>query len=169
MEEKKCSACGCLKPFKEFYRNASRKDGRQSHCKQCKRKYDQSLAGRTVKHRYVHSAKGRATVRQYSHSAKRHISQRRYKISDRGRQRIRHSDTVYRRQYPERRKASITVNSAVRAGKLPRIRTQACLDCGAQAQIYHHESYISGRWLDVVPLCASCHHIRHELCRVATA
>lgn len=35
METKKCSRCGCMKSLDSFYKNASMKDGLQTHCKAC--------------------------------------------------------------------------------------------------------------------------------------
>lgn len=32
---KRCGACGCVKPLDQFHKNKSRKDGRNSHCKEC--------------------------------------------------------------------------------------------------------------------------------------
>lgn len=37
---KKCGSCGEVKPFEDFYKNASKKDGYQSSCKQCKSGYN---------------------------------------------------------------------------------------------------------------------------------
>lgn len=36
---KKCSQCGKRKGLKQFYKDASRKDGVQSYCKECGKKY----------------------------------------------------------------------------------------------------------------------------------
>lgn len=35
METKKCAKCGCMKSLDSFYKNASMKDGLQTHCKAC--------------------------------------------------------------------------------------------------------------------------------------
>lgn len=54
-----------------------------------------------------------------------------------------------------------SVRSAVAQGKLPSISSCVCADCGAPAAEYHHKSYDQEHWLDVVPLCRSCHVRRH--------
>lgn len=58
--------------------------------------------------------------------------------------------------------AQNAVNAAVAAGKLPRIKTVSCQDCGEMSGVYHHESYEKCNWLNVVPLCHKCHRRRHH-------
>lgn len=52
------------------------------------------------------------------------------------------------------RKAIHAVNKAVKNGDLPHIRTQICVDCGAQARHYDHRDY--DKPLIVEPVCVSC-------------
>jgi len=55
------------------------------------------------------------------------------------------------------------VNHQVAEGKLANIGTQVCLDCGEQAEHYHHNvSYKREHWLNVIPLCQSCHFSLHN-------
>lgn len=61
-----------------------------------------------------------------------------------------------------RAKARRKVNYAVRKGNLPSIREQSCDLCGIDAEVYHHTSYEEADWLDVVPLCMSCHQLVHS-------
>ena len=43
-------------------------------------------------------------------------------------------------------------------GTLPRVVTQRCVACGQSAAQYHHYlGYEPEHWLDVQPLCLSCH------------
>ena len=59
--------------------------------------------------------------------------------------------------------ANQKVRQAVVMGQLPKIKTLTCVDCGAQAAHYHHHNgYEPEHWLDVVPLCRTCHGIRHR-------
>lgn len=57
--------------------------------------------------------------------------------------------------------AKSKVRTAVKSGVLPKAKTTSCADCGGQAREYHHWSYKDEHWLDVVPLCVSCHRARH--------
>jgi len=54
-------------------------------------------------------------------------------------------------------RAHRAVSNAVNEGKLPHISTRQCNKCGGQAVDYHHHSYEPECWLDVEPLCRSCH------------
>lgn len=59
------------------------------------------------------------------------------------------------------RQAKSEVKSQIERGKMPRASECQCADCGQQAAHYHHESYAKDKWLDVIPLCVSCHRKRH--------
>jgi len=73
MLQKKCYKCGETKLTTEFYRDCSRKDGIESCCKDCKKKYDQTPARRiaikkknnkvTPEKRLFYGAKNRAKKR----------------------------------------------------------------------------------------------------------
>jgi hypothetical protein len=55
-------------------------------------------------------------------------------------------------------RARAAVNQAVRRGKLPRVKTLQCVECGGQAEEYHHHiSHKREHYLDVIPLCKTCH------------
>lgn len=57
-----------------------------------------------------------------------------------------------------RQQAVSMVAKAVREGRLPRVNTQVCVDCGKQAQAYDHRRYSAP--LDVVPVCTPCNFKR---------
>lgn len=60
------------------------------------------------------------------------------------------------------KRASQKVNRLVRGGHLPRADSFQCVDCGEQARDYdHHLGYAPEHWLDVQPVCRSCHKHRH--------
>ena len=63
----------------------------------------------------------------------------------------------YRSEYRERVKAQWAVNDAVKRGALPHAKTLNCTRCGQMATEYHHWSYDRDRWLDVEPMCPTCH------------
>jgi transposase len=57
-----------------------------------------------------------------------------------------------------RYRAHFAVRLAVADGRLPRAKTQTCSGCGGVAHHYHHYvAYTPQHWLDVVPMCRSCH------------
>jgi hypothetical protein len=54
--------------------------------------------------------------------------------------------------------ARYAVTRAVQDGRLPRIGTLRCADCGGAAHQYHHHlGYGIEHELDVTPLCFHCH------------
>lgn len=65
----------------------------------------------------------------------------------------------YQARNPEKYRAHYLVRSAIKSGKLAKISSCTCADCGVKAQSYHHEDY--SKSLDVVPLCQVCHMKRH--------
>lgn len=63
----------------------------------------------------------------------------------------------WRRDNPEAYRAQTAVNNAVRDGRL---KKTPCVMCGSEKNIHgHHKDYT--RPLDVVWLCATCHHRVH--------
>jgi len=53
------------------------------------------------------------------------------------------------------------VRRAVNSGRLPRISTVKCVDCGSQAQRYdHYLGYARENWLKVQPVCHRCDGLR---------
>lgn len=62
---------------------------------------------------------------------------------------------------PIEHKARRVVWLAVARNDIPPAKDCICFDCGNPAQHYHHQSYEEKDWLNVVPLCRSCHRLRH--------
>jgi hypothetical protein len=54
--------------------------------------------------------------------------------------------------------AYIAVRKAVRAGALPPVDTQYCVDCGSFAEMYDHRDY--SKPVHVDPVCRRCNIIR---------
>jgi hypothetical protein len=78
---------------------------------------------------------------------------------DKVRARNRRADTKkYFEKHPEKVYARAVVALAVKYGKLPPARTLQCVDCDSQAEDYHHhKGYDFENWLEVVPMCRTCH------------
>ncbi len=60
-----------------------------------------------------------------------------------------------------RQQAHAAVHKAVKLGILMPVKSCVCIRCGRQAQAYHHVSYEEVDWLNVTPLCHSCHSKVH--------
>lgn len=67
----------------------------------------------------------------------------------------------HRENSPDKYAAHTAVSTAMRNGVLPPIKECKCQKCDKQAQHYHHWSYEPEHWLDVIPLCATCHRKEH--------
>lgn len=66
-----------------------------------------------------------------------------------------------RRRNPEKAAAWIAVAKAVASGRLPRVSTWPCVDCGQPAKRYdHHQGYAPEHHLDVEPVCFRCDGLR---------
>ena len=156
---KRCPTCKDTLPVSLFWKNSTKKDGRASCCKSCenerKKRYLKTEKGqamqRAAEKKYGRSEKGRATNRRWQHTEKGRVA-----------------SMVALWKFPDRRRARSAVSSAVRAGRLPKIKTQNCVDCGLPAAHYHHVlGYEPEHHLDVVPLCRLCDANRH--CTVTTS
>jgi len=61
-----------------------------------------------------------------------------------------------------RSKANRYVNTQVLDEFIAHISTEDCIDCGLQADDYHHyKGYESKFWADIVPMCSACHNALH--------
>ena len=131
VETKPCPKCGMTKSLAEFSKRGAR---RKSHCKPCikvsRKRYNESAAGREHNKQYWQSASGKQSKRRWYLACCR-------------------TDAI---------KARSAISVAVRMGKMPPAKNLACR-CGQPAQEYHHHlGYAKEHWLDVLPLCATCHH-----------
>lgn len=136
---KYCGRCNKDKPLDSFYKL---KNGRyHSWCKPCNANYARSKKGKESHRRYERSEKGKkATARKNSSTAA--VMRQRKSIN----------------RYPNRKLARGCIQKAIMRGDLPRARDCRCSDCGKPAKEYHHKSYKREHWLDVIPLCRSCHY-----------
>jgi len=150
----RCNKCKAAKPTSEFHRNASLKRGFSYRCKTCVCEYV---------HAYRHSKNGRAVNKRWRESnqgiERRAIADA--KAAKKRRASAEWRAHVYSIKDPMKAKASQAVWNACAAGKLPKVSTKQCNDCGKTAQEYHHESYLPEYRLIVIPLCRRCHTLRH--------
>ena len=133
MNEKRCGRCRKVLPVDQFVKNASRVDGLASYCKPCNREYSREVNQRP------------------------HIKEQRRRARKVGG--IRDTNRYFAK-YPYKRKAQLTVQAAVKSGKL--IRPENCENCGeAIFTEAHHDDY--GMPLAVRWLCRVCHKDWHRI------
>lgn len=64
-------------------------------------------------------------------------------------------------EFVERQIAYKRLEKQIRDGERPRASELLCADCNFPARHYHHESYKIPECDNVIPLCSSCHSLRH--------
>jgi hypothetical protein len=135
---KACIECGVPKLLSEYYRHPGMADGTLGVCKVCHK--------RRMKERRLTNPYVQEYDRERYHDPARKA--RTAEIAQR-----------WAAQNPEARRAQYAVNNAVRDGRLKKM---PCALCGSENNIQgHHKDY--GRPLDVVWLCATCHHRVHAI------
>ena len=133
---KECRTCGELLELSSFYTHPRMRDGHLNICKECTKK------------RIRAKSKGNPVVLE----------------RDRQRNKQPHRLQANRDRYYANRNNSLArqvVSLAIKKGELAPASACECQDCQAPASVLHHHSYEPDHWLDVVPLCRSCHGIRH--------
>lgn len=146
----KCNQCGETKDETEFYVRPRNKTGYETKCKQCLRQQGQE-------YRRKHGGAKRAYYQRTRKQRLEHMREYRKKnmLS------IMAKQHEYEEKYPERVQARKAVREAIKRKDLLPARKCKCADCGKKAAHLHHESYAPEQWLAVVPLCQSCHKLRH--------
>ena len=138
---KTCFKCGRALPLGEFYRHPMMADGHLGKCKEC--------AKRDVT---TNRLRRLAEIREYDRE--------RNKLPKRRADRYRRAK-VYFEKHPERRRAIVRANNAVRDGRLIR---QVCEVCGSERSEKHHDDY--SKPLEVRWLCKPHHYIADRQRRV---
>lgn len=142
---KTCFKCGAEKPLGEFYKHRMMADGHLGKCKDCTK-----LDVRTDR-------QTKPRVREY----------------DRERSSLPHRKALRERiarewaeKHPDRRKANLVANRAVRSGKIA--RQTICQGCGLEKKLQKHHPDYSQPML-VIWLCKPCHAIADKLRRLTEA
>lgn len=112
-------------------------DGYLNHCKECVR-------ARVKKHRRLNES-----VREYDRERAK-TPERRKSAAQR--------QVTWRYENEAAYKAHTAVSNALRDGKISK---EPCYFCGAGTVHAHHKDY--ARPLDVMWLCAKCHHRLHQI------
>jgi len=135
---KQCAICHESKPLEEFHRNKSKKDGRDSRCRQCKSGLYKS---------YYHGDPARK---------ERIIENVKTYQAGPGREKANATKSSYHTKHPKKRRAHNLVYNAIRRGELHR---GPCEVCGAEKVVGHHDDY--DRPLEVRWLCERHHKEWH--------
>lgn len=133
---KPCYECNETKPLDEFYSHPQSLDGRAGICKACHRE--------------------RMRVRRLLNPAVQAYDRERHQRPER-RLWAAEESRRWRMEHPDAYRAQTAVSNAVRDGRL---KKEPCSLCAATANIHgHHRDY--AKPLEVVWLCAKCHHRLH--------
>ncbi len=135
---KYCNSCNVFKSYGEFHRDRAASDGRKSTCKDCRHEHRVSTDAKISDAKYRVSDKGVTSAKKYRSKRDSGILARAKRLAHRA------------------------IQSAIEAGHMKSASSLKCADCGDDARDYHHESYEEEKWLDVEPLCRSCHMARHR-------
>lgn len=136
---KVCSTCGEAKPHSEYHKGNAN-DGLRHACKACTNAQNRGI---------------------YYQNHESHLeAKRRYRRENPDARRA--TIAQHEQRHAEKRDAYHAVWHAIKRGELPRPSTLACAKCQAPAEIYHHHSYEEQYWLDVEPLCRTCHGKEHH-------
>ena len=148
-KHKRCFKCGETKPLSLFYKHPMMADGHVNKCKECNKKDVRQNLQDNFEH-YQKYEKERAAKR----------------LSHRIEYKAKWSEE-YEKEFPNKRKAVTSVNSAIKTGKV--LKYCNCEFCGSDKHIQaHHSSYSEEMWQIVTWLCSRCHvrlhaDFRHQL------
>lgn len=148
---KQCCKCNTVKPLSEFGKRKKEKDGFNYYCKSCCHHSDKiyrerpdirkkkSIYGKSYRKREVSKAHEKERRKK-----KKYIE----RILD------------YQKRNPEKTKARRVIANEVRYKRMRLAKFFLCRCCNGNAREYHHHlGYEPEHWLDVIPLCGSCHYI----------
>jgi len=152
MDEKRCISCTEVKPVADFYAHPQMGDGHLNKCKACCRRDARDNRNKNLERirEYDRNRPNReerlAQVRAWAHTPE-------------GREITERSKQAWDARNPHKKKASGSVNSAVRTGRLN--KPNRCERCGGSGKIEgHHPNY--SKPLEVMWLCESCHKQEHK-------
>jgi len=129
---KECFKCGEVKDIDCFYKHKQMPDGHLNKCKECTKKD-------VLKHRLENIDR----IREYDRN--------------RGNRQNKEYVAEYRAKYPNKYKAHMIVQNAIRSGKLFK---EPCEICGIKETINaHHNDYLKP--LNIRWLCSAHHHQWH--------
>lgn len=150
-DSKVCSRCKQSLPLAAFAKLRRNKDGLLNHCRNCEAIANAARKPQLAANAKKYKQRNKDKLLQYD---KQYYEANKVAITERKRR--------YNHSHETKLKARIAVRDAVRRQRLAPVSKMGCKDCGAPASEYHHTSYAKSDWLKVIPLCHSCHLIRHR-------
>ena len=167
IETKKCSHCKTIFRLDSFNKNRATRDGFDCWCKFCRfefqHQYRQTEKGRQAIKRYNHTKKAKNAQQQWRTTEQYRVYRRSHKYKQKISESTRQVKRRYRQRNPEKSRAQRVANYAIVKGLIPKPITLLCGICQNDAQQYHHWSYAPKHWLDVIPVCFTCHGNLHRL------
>ena len=157
---------------KEYYKQWLKTEAGKLSRSKANKKYSQTVKGKASIRRknrraniHEYLKKWRSSPYQKERMRKYHLK---YKNTEHGRKMLSKNQYLQKKRthqlFPEKENARYKVFYAVKAGKIPRIKTLVCLHCPNPAQHYHHTNgYSPENALKVIPLCMSCHKEVHKI------
>lgn len=164
MPSKKCSKCGEEKPFSEFSKDRSKKDGLQYPCKACNQEYQR-------KYREANPEKAAESSRKYREAHPERVAERKRKYYQRNSEAIKEAARQWQRNNPDKDAARKNRRRARKAnvpsdGIPVDITDQPCYVCGAPAEAVDHVVPLSKGGHDTVdnkrPICHSCNSAKRD-------
>ena len=135
---KVCFKCNKEKDLNDFYKHKAMKDGHLNKCKIC-------------------TSEDVREHREFSERPRQYDKER-YQNNAARRERMMQRSKLWRKNNPIAYKAQTAVGNALRDGKLTK---KPCRFCGSKENLHaHHNDYVN--FLNVVWLCARCHHRMHH-------
>ncbi len=147
---KQCSVCKETKPFSEYFRNRTTKDGFVSDCKQCRKIY--VMKAQSTKR--LKSPNGAQFTEEQLRERREY--NRRWRQENRNKKKAHKRER--RRKLPYEAKAARVVSYACETGRLTR---KPCEVCGNPKADAHHDSYYKEDYLRVRFLCSMHHRLWH--------
>jgi hypothetical protein len=156
MIEKICFKCGELKPIDDFYKHPQMKDGHINKCKECTKK---DVKNNILENKNYYLQYDR--IRSREEARLKNMSDNRDKKieedPEKYREMIRKSNKKYNDNNPEKRKAHLIVEHAIKKGILIK---QPCEICGNLKAHAYHDDY--SKPLEVRWLCIKHHREFHR-------
>lgn len=140
---KTCTKCATPKPLGSFYENKKQRGGRNTECKECAKTRVKAARARNIEH-YREFDKRRASLPH------RVLARKEYQRTLAGKKAFYNSTRNQHKRYPEKVRARLKLNRAVKSGKIVK---QPCEVCGNREVNGHHDDYskpLEVRWLCMV-------------------